>query len=413
MLLVQRYDWSANALPHQIIPEGNWTTLIFLAGRASGKSRTVCEWLRQRVERGLARRIGIISPTSASSRDIIVKGKSGLLAISPPWDKPEYHPSSRSITWANGAVAQLCNSYEPDAQIRGNNWDTILMDEFTSFEYQQEIYDMAMFCLRSGDNPKCVIATTPKPQRLLKQLVDDPNNVVMRGSTYDNAPNLSPEFINEIIRRYEGTTLGRQEIYGELITDADGALWSAEIIDKHRVTEAPVCDRVVVGVDPSGSGRTEADSCGIVVAGIDDSGHYYVLADKTVNASPDAWAKAAIAAYHAYGADAIVAESNFGGSMVKSVIDLTEPDVNVQLTWSSKSKVIRAEPIAALYEQGKAHHCGLFKSLEDEMTSYVPGGRGKSPNRMDALVFAITALISNRTGTFECDNGDYNQIITR
>lgn len=390
LLLQQQYDWTVQARPNQLAPSGDWVIWLILAGRGFGKTRSVCEWLRARVESGEARRIGIISRTAADSRDIMVLGESGILAISPPWNKPTWNPSKRSITWTNGAEA-LCFSAEEPESLRGLQFDTLVMDELAAWKYQESTWDMAQFGLRLGKDPKCVIATTPKPHPLIKKLMQDPTCVVTRGSTYDNKDNLAPAFLNAILSKYEGTRLGKQEIHAEILEDLEGAMWKREWIDNARVKEAPELTRVVVGVDPSGSANGNA--CGIIVAGIDKNCNYYVIADCSILGTANEWAQAVVDAYHRYGADAIIAEKNYGGSMVEAVIrNASDSLLNVKMVTATRGKAVRAEPVAALYEQGKVHHVGNLAMLEDELCSWVPGESKNSPNLLDAATWAITAL---------------------
>lgn len=390
LLLQARYDWQSVARPNQLAPSGDWVIWLILAGRGFGKTRSVCEWLRARVESGEARRIGIISRTAADYRDTVVLGESGILAISPPWNKPTWNPSKRSITWTNGAEA-LCFSAEEPESLRGLQFDTLVMDELAAWKYQESTWDMAQFGLRLGKDPKCVIATTPKPHPLIKKLMQDPTCVVTRGSTYDNKDNLAPAFLNAILSKYEGTRLGKQEIHAEILEDLEGAMWKREWIDNARVKEAPELTRVVVGVDPSGSANGNA--CGIIVAGIDKNCNYYVIADCSILGTANEWAQAVVDAYHRYEADAIIAENNYGGSIVEAVIrNASDSLLNVKMVTATRGKAVRAEPVAALYEQGKVHHVGNLAMLEDELCSWIPGESKNSPNLLDAATWSLTAL---------------------
>ncbi len=397
LLLQNAYDWQSIARPNQIAPQGDWVTWLLLAGRGFGKTRSVCEWLRSRVEAGKAKRIGIVAPTTADYRDLIVLGESGLIACSPPWNKPIWNASNRSITWANGAEALCFSSAEPES-LRGYQFDTLLCEELGSWKYQQETWDMAQMCLRLGDDPKCAISTTPKPQKLIKELINNPSVVVTHGSTYDNKDNLAKAFLSTIISKYEGTRLGRQELNAEILEDVEGALFTLKLIDEFRVKEAPdSLPRIVVGVDPSGS--TGGNECGIVVAGRIDNKlnrnerQYYVLADYTIAGTPAEWAKAVAKAYEDFKADTVIAERNYGGLMVEEVLrQAGGAAMKVELVTATRGKAIRAEPISALYEQGVVHHVGTYSLMEDELTSWIPGESKNSPNRLDALVWAITAL---------------------
>lgn len=396
LLLQQAYDWQSLARPNQLAPAGDWVIWLILAGRGFGKTRSVCEWLRSRVESGEARRIGIIAPTAADYRDILVLGESGLINSSPPWNKPTWNPSKRSVTWANGAEALCFSSAEPES-LRGYQFDTLVCDELGSWKYQEQTWDMAQFGLRLGKDPRCVIATTPKPHPLIKRLTQDPTAIVTRGSTYDNKDNLAASFLNAILAKYEGTRLGRQEIYAEVLEDIEGALWKRDWIEDNRLNDAPELTRVVVGVDPSGS--TSGNECGIVVAGIDKNKHYYVLSDLSLLGTANEWATCVADAYQTYGADAVIAERNYGGDMVQAVItNASDTAINIKMVTATRGKAVRAEPIAALYEQGKVHHIGNLGALESELADWVPGESKNSPNHLDALVWAITAL-SGRQAT--------------
>ena len=387
------YDWPFWARSSQLPPPGNWRTWLLLAGRGHGKSRAGAEWVRAQIESGKARRIALVARTSADVRDVVVEGESGLLAISPPWCRPRYEPSKRRLTWPNGAIATTYSADEPDL-LRGPQHDAAWCDELASWQYS-ETWDQLQFGLRLGDDPRVVCTTTPRPVRLIKELLKSPTTVITRGSTFDNQANLAPAFFTEIISKYEGTRLGRQELFAEVIEDIQGALWSRSLIDSLRVHTAPELKRVVIGVDPSVSNAGEGDECGIVVAGLGLDGHGYVLDDLSLRGSPDTWARKAVEAYHAYKADRIVAETNNGGGLVEVVIRTVDSRVAYRAVHASRGKTTRAEPIAALFEQGKVHLVGAHHTLEDQMVSYLPGA-DKSPDRMDAAVWALTELMLKR-----------------
>jgi phage terminase large subunit-like protein len=311
-----------------------------------------------------------------------------LLATCPPWNRPRYEPSKRRVTWPNGAIATLYSADEPD-RLRGPQHDGAWCDELGVWRYP-EAFDMLMLGLRLGTQPQCVVTTTPKAVPLLKTILNDPTTVVTRGSTYENVANLAAAFRAYILGKYEGTRLGRQELHAELLEDVEGALWQRATLDQNRMAKAPALQRVVVGVDPSTTAG--GDEAGIVVVGIDAAKHVYVLDDLSVQGSPDKWAQAAIVAYHRHRANKIVAESNQGGEMVGLTIHAARDGAGVPVTLvhASNGKQARAEPISLIYEQGRAHHVGTFAALEDELCSWVPGG--PSPNRLDALVWAVTEL---------------------
>lgn len=320
----------------------------------------------------------------------MIEGPSGLLSVFPPHQKPDYEPSKRRVTFHTGAVATIFSGYEPD-QLRGPNHDTAWGDELASWEYLRETWDNLMFGLRLGD-PKAVFTTTPKPLALLRELLVRKDVVVTRGSTFENRAHLAPAFFTSIVAKYEGTTIGQQELYGDLLEEAEGALWKRKMIQDGRrdVIEGEV-QRRVVAIDPTVAEESEAiDEAGIIAAARTSDGHYWVTHDKTLRASPEKWAAAAVKLYHETRADRIVGERNNGGKMVELVLRTVDRDIPFRSVWASEGKRTRAEPIAALYEQGKVHHVGTFPELEDEQCTWTPGG--PSPNRMDALVWAITEL---------------------
>jgi len=393
------YDWPFWARPNQLPPPGDWRVWLLLAGRGFGKTRTGAELIRARVASGTARRVALVAPTAADARDVMVEGESGILAISPPWDRPRYEPSKRRLTWSNGAIATLYSADEPE-RLRGPQHDTGWCDELASWRHP-EAWDMLMFGLRLGTDPRVVVTTTPRPTKLLRQLTADRTVTVTRGTTYENRANLAPDFIEQIVRKYEGTRIGRQEIEAELLDDLPGGLWNHGLIEAARASEAPDLARIVVAIDPAASSGRDADETGIIVAGKDTQGHGWVLADLSGRYQPAEWARTAVAAYRAHRADRIVAEVNNGGEMVEATLRMVEPDLPFAAVHASRGKVTRAEPVAALYEQGRVHHLGSFARLEDQMCNLVRGaaanrdGRrtGGSPDRADALVWALTDLL--------------------
>jgi phage terminase large subunit-like protein len=351
---------------------------------------------------GTHHRIAVVAETSADARDVLVEGESGILAVHPADFRPLYEPSKRRLTWPNGAVATLYNAVEPD-QLRGPQHDAALCDELAKWRYARETWDQLQFGMRLGLNPKRVITTTPRPIPLIREIMADAHTITTRGSTMDNAANLAPSFMQQIVARYEGTRLGRQELNAEMFDDVPGALWTRAMIDGEadapkRVKEAPRMRRVVIAVDPSGTsgaGEDQGDDIGIVAAGLGEDGRGYVLGDWSVNLSPAGWARRAVEAFDHFKADRIVAERNFGGAMVESTIRTARKSAPVKLVTASRGKVARAEPIAALYEQGKISHVGSFAALEDQLCSMTPEGYvGEgSPDRADALVWALTELM--------------------
>lgn len=378
------YDWSAWARPNQSAPQRAWKVWLILAGRGFGKSRAGAEQVRAWA-RMPAQRIALVAETAADARDVMVEGESGILACCPPWERPKYEPSKRRLTWANGTIATTYSGDSPD-QLRGPQHTHAWCDEICKWKYPLDCWDNVELGLRLGDHPQIVATTTPRPIPLLKQLLADPGTVTTRGSTYENAVNLAPSFKERIIARYEGTRLGRQEIYAEVLEDQPGALWSRALLEETRVQTLPALRRIVIGLDPGGE-------AGIIVAGVGEDGHGYVLEDLSISGSPATWASQAIAGYHKYGANAIIAERNHGGDMVETTLRTQDPTVAVQTVWASQGKYARAEPVSALYEQKKCHHVGMFAMLEDQMCSWVPGEGLPSPNELDAMVWACTALL--------------------
>ena len=354
-----------------------------MAGRGFGKTRTGAETVRQWAKDNAI--VNIIGATADDARDIMIEGESGVLAICPASEKPQYKKSDRKLVWPNGAQSLIFTADEPE-RLRGKQHMKLWADELASWRYP-ETWDQSMMGLRLGANPQAIVTTTPRPTKLILDLIADKKNIVTTGSTYENKANLSAGFFDYVIKKYEGTRLGQQELLAQLLTDIQGALWKRDDIDRSRVVKAPDLSRVVVGVDPTAT--STGDEAGIVTAGSwnDD---YYTLADDSRQGSPQEWATAAVLAYHQWKADLIVAEANNGGEMVKAVIKQVDPNVNVKLVHASRGKVTRAEPIAAMSEQGRDHHVGIFPKLEDELCMWVQGD--PSPNRLDAKVWAITEL---------------------
>lgn len=400
------YAWPVWARPDQLAPATTadgapWRIWLLLAGRGAGKTRSAAEWVRDQVETGRRRSIGIIGPTADTLRRDVVQGESGLLRISPSWNMPTHEPSQRRIVWPNGAVAHLLSSEEPD-RIRGPNLDGFWGDELTSWADPAGCWDNLQFALRisgpKGDAPAGVVSTTPKRHALLRAILADPATVVTRARTADNAANLDPRTLAYLERRYGGTSLGRQELDGELLEDVDGALWNRAMLDETRVYTLPELRRVVVAIDPAGGSSRKSDETGIVACGIGLDGRGYVLADASGRYSPDGWARAATGLYESLKADRIVAEQNYGGAMVEATIRSVDPNAPVRMVHASRGKQVRAEPIAAYYEQRRVSHVGNLPRLEDQMCGWNPAGSGSSPDRLDAMVWALTDLMGNPGG---------------
>lgn len=388
-----QYDWRFWARPNQLPPDWNWYVWLMLSGRGGGKTRAENELIIQWAREGHSP-IALIGETKADVRDVIIEqGPASILKISAPWFMPMYEPSKRRLTWPNGVVGIAYSGDEPN-QLRGPQHAKALVDELAKYKYPEDTWNNLMFGLRVGTNPQAVVATTPRPIKIIKNLVKDKTTAVTRSHTLENKANLAPSFLHYILPRYEGTRLGRQELAGEILEDNPEALWNRDKIDELKVTKHPDLSRIVVAIDPQGTNTEESAETGIVVAGIAQVGdkvHGYVLADLTIKGTPDQWASSAVAGYHVHKADRIVGESNFGGDMVEHTVRTVDKSVSYKAVHASHGKYVRAEPVSALYEQGRIHHVGAFPLLEDELTEWVPGA--KSPNRLDALVWAITELM--------------------
>lgn len=389
------FVWNFWARPDQIPPLGEWRTWALIAGRGAGKTRTASEWIRAEVTAGRRKRLAVVGPTSDSLRRIQVEGPSGILATADPSFRPEYEPSIRRITWPNGAVANLYSAEEPD-RLRGENSDSSWCDEICSWANAQDCWDMLQMGLRlagpQGHAPQVLISTTPKPIPLLKSILASPSTVVTRASTMDNCANLDASTLAYLRDRYGNTSLGRQELDGELVEDSEGALWRRTLIEGSRVSRAPELRRVVVGIDPAASSGRNSDQTGIVAVGIDHAKHAFVLEDASGKYSPQAWATKAVELYRRHRADRLVIETNMGGEMAEHVLRTVMPAAPIKRVHATRGKVLRAEPVVALYEQGRVHHVGNFFALEDQMCSWIPG-EGSSPDRVDALVWCCTELM--------------------
>ena len=402
-----KWDWDFWARPDQKPPEGtDWFVWLILAGRGWGKTRTGAEWVRTLAAENPGCRIALVAETAADARDVIIKGDSGLLSVDPTLDESSWSPTNRCLTWPNGSKAWTYNATEPD-QLRGPQHHFAWVDELAKFRYGEALWDQVVFGLRLGDNPQALITTTPQPKKVIKALAANTSTRITRGSTKDNLANLARSAVEQMYDRYEGTRLGRQELEGEILGDIPGALWTRESIDDNRVPEAPEdLERVLVAVDPAASSHEGSDENGIVVVGLarDKDGYArgYILEDASLRGTPEEWAKRAIHMYRKWSADKIVAEKNQGGEMVSSVLRSVDRSVPVKLVHASRGKVIRAEPISALYEQGRIHHVGMFDKLEDQMCEFsidnVRNSSTGSPDRVDALVWGLSEVFEKIAG---------------
>ena len=405
-------DFVTLAHPHQEPPAAAnngrpWTTWLVLGGRGAGKTRLGAEWVRAVVYgtppygNEPCFNIALVGETERDVRDVMIEGPAGILKSSPRRERPDWVATRRRLEWPNGAVAFAFSAEDPE-QLRGPQFAAAWCDELAKWRHPDETFNMLQFGLRLGARPRQLITTTPRPIPLIRRLLAEPHTAVTRAGTRANAAHLSPAFLRDILARYEGTQLGRQEIDGEIVEDRTDALWTREMIEAARVQVAPPLLRIVVGVDPPGSDRPSADACGIVAAGIADNDTIYVLADATVRGlSPAGWANAAIALYRRCKADLMVAEVNQGGDMVRAVIHQVDPAVPVSTVHATRGKWLRAEPVAMRYQQGRVKHVAPpMRELEDQMCDFGIGGlaSGGSPDRVDALVWAVTDLIKRGAG---------------
>ena len=394
------------ALEHQLPPAGDWRTWVILGGRGAGKTRAGSEWVRDAVEgsrplaAGRARRVALMGETYDQVRDVMIEGDSGIIACSPPDRRPQWKAGQRKLVWPNGAEAQAFSAHDFEA-LRGPQFDAAWVDELAKWKSAQEAWDMLQFGLRLGDKPQVVVTTTPRNVDVLKDILSRKSTVSTHASTEANRANLASGFLEEVMERYGGTRLGRQELEGLLLEDIDGAFWTTQVLDALRRDDMPKFDRVIVGVDPAVTSKGASDETGIVVVGAVTKGppkdwKAWVLEDATVAAaSPSEWAKAVAGAYHRWNADRVVAEGNQGGDMIEAVLRQVDPTVSYRKVTASRGKGARAEPVAALYEQGRVRHRRGLGELEDQMcrmsaTGYA--GKG-SPDRVDALVWAIWAAL--------------------
>lgn len=396
------YDWEFWGRPEQIEPAGDWSTWLALAGRGWGKTEAGAQWIRKRVANG-SRHIALVAETQKDLEEVMVPR---IIAVHPPHEAPSVRYKPVRLTWPNGAVALGYNGTEPD-QLRGPEFDTAWVDELAKYkksenrDLAQETWDMLQFTMRKGNDPRVLVTTTPRPRPVIRAILKDRKTVVSRGSTFDNAANLPASFLQTVREKYEGTRLGRQELFAEILDDVPGAIWTRDLISNTH--DIPPMQRVVVAVDPSGaSGDGEGDSIGICVAGKGIDGKFYVLEDATCDLSPAGWGRRVVERYHAHKADRIVAEKNFGGAMVESVIRTADRNVPIRMVTASRGKSVRAEPVAALYEQGRVLHAHGLDQLEDQMlqmtsTGFVGEG---SPDRLDAMVWAITDLMGGAAQEF-------------
>lgn len=417
------HDYKFWARDAQLQPPGKWWNIWFInAGRGFGKTWTGVQWVRDLVKKG-KKRIAAVAATNSDIERVMVKGDSGFLNLCSKHDKtyngvelgmPEWSPTKRTLTWANGAKVEFYSAQEPE-RLRGPQFEAAWCDELAAWMYDEDTWDMLQFCLRLGKHPRICITTTPKPTKLVRDILKgsedqyDTDGVLVRkktvvvtsGSTYENADNLASTYLKAVEEQYEGTRLGRQELYAEVLMESEGALWTADMIDNCQVSrdEVPELIRKVVSIDPAVTANVESDMTGIVVAGIDINGIVYILGDYTFKGLPEAWAKKAIDLYHDFGCSRIVYESNQGKALIPTVMRVIDPEIPLKGVHASDAKIARAEPVSSLYERNKVKHVrnpenpdSKLNELEVQMTTFEPLGKHKSPDRYDAMVWAVTEL---------------------
>lgn len=399
-------DWPVWAGANQRPPLTNWRTWLLIGGRGAGKTRAGAQWIKALAGADphfaghSGGRLALVGETYGDARAVMVEGESGILAIHDRGERPHWSPSLRRLTWDNGVIGQLFSANDPEG-LRGAQFGAAWCDEIAKWRHVDETWNMLQFCLRLGPDPRVLATTTPKPLPLLRRLIGDPVTAVTRTPTSDNRHNLAPGFLSFLEGEYGGTRLGRQELDAEIIEDREDALWKRVALERARCPAPAELARIVVAIDPPASSSSNSDACGIVAAGLGNDGKCYVLADRTiVQASPARWAAAAAGLYHSLGADTIIAETNQGGEMVRTVIAMTDPTVAVRDVRARRGKWLRAEPVALLYERGQVLHAGRFAELEDQMCAFGFDGlaHGASPDRVDALVWAVTDLMLTRKG---------------
>ncbi len=387
------YAWERHARDNQLPPPGTWHAWLILAGRGFGKTRTGAETVRMWVHDKGYRHLALIGETELETRHVMVEGSSGLLSVHPPRERPLYESSKRQILWPNGAVA-TCFSATAYEQLRGPQFDGAWIDELAKFRESDKVWDQLMFGLRLGAAPRVIITTTPRPTPFLKQLLKDPNVAVTRGSTFDNAQNLAPPFLTHMERQYGDTCLGRQELYAEIVEETKGSLWNRVLIERAKADfKKGALQRIVIAVDPAVTNGPKSDETGIIVAGLTQEGIGVILEDLSGRFATHSWVQSVVANYHHWKADRVVAEVNMGGDLVEQLLRVHDPSLSYKGVRATRGKVVRAEPIAALYEQGKVWHASTFPHLEEQLCSYVPGQSYGSPDRLDALVWALTDLM--------------------
>lgn len=391
----QRYAWVKNARPNQLPPPGEWRTWLILAGRGFGKTRTGAETLRSWITSGRYRRVALMSKTIGEARAVMVEGTSGLLEVHSPLERPLFERTRQQLVWPNGTLATLYGA-DHFERLRGPQFDAVWIDELAKFRYPQEAWDQLMLALRLGSDPRCIVTTTPRPIPLIEKLLTRDDVVITKGTTFENRRNLAPAFLNQIVKQFEGTRLGAQELYAELLTERQGALWRRDLIPyrepPYDEKGALKLARIVVAIDPATTHHEESDETGIVIAGLSDDNDAYVLEDLSGRLSPGEWGQRVCEAYWRLKADRVVAEVNKGGDLVERILRSMDPAIPYKAVRATRGKFTRAEPVAALYEQRRVFHARPLSLLETQLCTYVPGITVKSPDRLDAMVWALTDL---------------------
>lgn len=377
-------------------PRGDWRYWLLLAGRGFGKTRVGAENIVDLAVEHPGCRIAVVGPTLGDTRDVCFEGDSGILACLPDECRSGYNRSLLELTLPNETYIKGFGAEKPD-RLRGPQHWFAWCDELASWAYADDVLDNLKFGLRLGPDPRVIITTTPRPKKIIRELVADPNTFVTRGTTYENRANVAPAFLDTILKKYEGTRVGRQELHAEILDEVPGALWQRSMIEKCRIRQPPELARIVVGIDPAVTSKEDSDETGIVVCGRDYNNHGYVLADISQRSSPETWARNAIDAFKTWQADRIVAEVNKGGyELIQGILRVVNPLIPYHGVRATRGKATRAEPIASLYEQGRVHHVGPFDALEDQMCMFTPdNAAGNSPDRVDALVWAFTELFGD------------------
>jgi len=395
------WHWPFWAREDQLAPNGDWTSWLLLGGRGAGKTRAGAEWVRYRANLTsgpeASRQIALVGETLGAVRQVMVEGPSGILAVSPASERPRFYASRNLLVWPNGARAYMFSAERPQS-LRGPQFDAAWCDELAKWRHDQATWDMLQFGLRLGTKPQQVVTTTPRPTPLLKALLKDDQCLVTKSSTSANRANLAPSFMRDILKRYEGTRLGRQELEAELLDDGQAGLWNVALLDRQRCQAAPTLEHVIVAVDPPVGSGPRADGCGVIILGKGKDGSAYVIGDySSQGLSPRAWARKVAQAYDEFNADLLVAEVNQGGELIRELVLSEAPHITFRAVRARRGKLVRAEPIVALYERGFVFHVGNFEKLEEEMCRY--DGHGASPDRMDALVWGVTEMLLRRPTT--------------